>query len=221
MFGYILTALLLSPEVRPAHPADSTLLPDIRVRPYGKNATTANVRGHLRERPLTLYLDLPGMHTPQAEADGRLETSRNGIDFSPIPRSGQPQQDGARWFIPGDLPEVTTCYRMRWKDAQGEDLVSGVLLAKRCRDGIVDAVCAAPFTAGETIGLEVALRQRAFVRVVLTEQSTGRPHLLFRGMAEAGVGRWELGAGIEAHPGIWEMAVFVNGTERMRFEIEL
>ena len=219
MLGFILTALLLSPEVRPATPADSTLFPDIRVRTFGRNSNMANVRGHLGERPLTLYLDLPGFHPPEAE--GRLETSRNGIDFSPLPHSGQPQRDGGRWFIQGDLPEVITCYRMRWKDVEGVDHVSGVLLARRCRDGIVDAVCAAPFTAGETIGLEVALRQRAFVRVVLTEQSTGRPHLLFRGMAEAGVGLWELGAGIEVRPGIWEMAVFVNGTDHMRFEIEL
>jgi hypothetical protein len=219
MLEFILTAFLLTPEAGPAHPADSTLFPDIRVRPFAGQAVMANVRGHLGERPLTLYLDVPDK--PGPEVDGRVEASRNGIDFSPLPRSGQPQQAGGRWFIHGELPEVITCYRMRWQDASGVDHVSGVLLARRCRDGIVDAVCAAPFTAGESIGLELALRQRAFVRVVLTEQSTGRPHLLFRGMAEAGVGRWELGAGIEAHPGIWEMVVFVNGTERMRFEIEI
>jgi hypothetical protein len=179
----------------------------------------ANVSGHLGERPHTLYLDV--LDKPAPEADGRVETSRNGTDFSPLPPSGNPRVIGGRWHIPGDIPDVTTCYRMRWQDASGVDHVSGVILARRCRDGIVDAVCAAPFTAGESIGLELALRQRAFVRAVLTEQSTGRPHLLFRGMAEAGVGRWELGAGIEAHPGIWEMVVFVNGTERMRFEIEI
>jgi hypothetical protein len=219
MLEFILTAFLLSPEVRPAPPADSTLFPDIRVRPFAGQAVMANVRGHLGERPLTLYLDVPDK--PGPKVDGRVETSRNGIDFSPLRSSGKPREIGGRWFIPDDIPDVTTCYRMRWQDASGVDHVSGVLLARRCRDGIVDAVCAAPFTAGESIGLELALRQRAFVRVVLTEQSTGRPHLLFRGMAEAGVGRWELGAGVEVNPGIWEMAVFVNGTERMRFEIEL
>lgn len=40
-------------------------------------------------------------------------------------------------------------------------------------------------------------------------------------MAEEGVGQWALGAGVEMRPGIWEMTVFVNGTERMRFEIEI
>jgi hypothetical protein len=33
MLEFILTAFLLSPEAGPAHPADSTRLPDIRVRP--------------------------------------------------------------------------------------------------------------------------------------------------------------------------------------------
>jgi hypothetical protein len=219
MSALLLAVLLLTPELRSYPTADSTLLPDIRVRPFGKVSAMVSVKGHLGQQPVALYIDPPGVLPTWVGS--LVETSRNGIDFSPLPRGQQLQERAGRWFIPGELSDLTTCYRMRWKDAEGGEHASGVLLAKRCRDGVVDAVCAAPFTYGESIGLEVALRQRAFLRVVLTEKSSGRPQLLFRGMAEEGVGRWELGAGIEIRPGIWEMTVLVNGTERMRFEIEI
>lgn len=156
MLGFLLTTFLLSSGAGLTGPADSTLLPDIRVRPYGKQSLMANVRGHLSERPPALYIDRPGFQPPQPDA--RVETSRNGTDFSPLPDLEQPRKVGGRWLIPGDLSDVTTCYRMHWKDAEGLEHVSGVLLARRCRDGIVDAVCATPLTAGESIGLEVALR---------------------------------------------------------------
>lgn len=219
MSALLLAVLWLTPELRDYPTADSTLLPDIRVRPFGKASALAAFKGHLGQQPVALYIDPPG--GLPSWVGSLVETSHNGVDFSPLPRERQMMEGSGRWFIPGELSDLTTCYRMRWKDAEGGENVSGVILARRCRDGVVDAVCAAPFTTGESIGLEVALRQRAYLRVVLTEKSSGRPHMLFRGMAGEGVGRWQLGAGLEIRPGIWEMTIFVNGSERMRFELEI
>jgi len=195
--------------------SDSTRRPEIRVLTGA--AAAASMRGHLGRMPTALYLDPPGGMAAAAEA--RLEASRNGSDFYPLTLAAAPGKE--RWSISGELSGRTTCYRMRWTDASGESRTSGLLIARRCTGGIVEAVCAAPFTQGESIELEIALRQRAHVRVILTEVATGRPQLLFRGMAGEGVGHWSLGQGAEIRPGIWEVTVTVNGTEQMRFEIEV
>jgi hypothetical protein len=215
-----MTAPLLFPlyvaTVVAAPASDSTRRAEIRVL-TGPTSAASPILGHLGRMPTALYLDPPGgMASP---ADVRLEASRNGNDFYPLTLAATPAT--GRWSIAGELSDRTTCYRMRWTDANGETHTSGILLARRCSGGIVDAVCAAPFTQGESIGLEIALRQRAHVRVILTEMATGRPQLLFRGMADEGVGHWSLGRGAEIRPGIWEVTVAVNGTEHMRFEIEI
>lgn len=176
-------------------------------------------RGQLAGSPVSLVLQ------PTADGHGvdgqRLEMSRNGSEFSPLPPSQARYREDGRWVVSSQQPDVTAGYRMRWLDAQGSEQVSGVVLAQWGRDGIVDAVSASPFSQGESIDLEVALRQRAYVRVVLTEASTGIPHLLFRGMAEEGVSLWSLGKGVEIRPGVWVFTVLINGTERLRFEIEI
>jgi hypothetical protein len=195
--------------------SDSTRRPEIRV--LTGSASAAPIRGHLGRMPTALYLDPPGGMAVSAAA--RLETSRNGSDFYPLSLAAGAGKGG--WSIAGELSEITTCYRMRWTDADGETRTSGLIIARRCTGGLVEAVCAAPFTQGESIGLEIALRQRAHVRVILTEVATGRPQLLFRGMAEEGIGHWSLGRGAEIRPGIWEVTVTVNGTEHLRFEIEV